>query len=111
MLPSVRSRDARSVGKICAVARFAYARNAIGSQVHSEDHDRDLRIGLKESLVEEAIAKAYGGALRKCSARTCCWGHWRDTKIGGNGRLAHAKMGCSIRWASCCEPVESAEEG
>ena len=34
----------------------------------------DLRIGLKESLVEEAIAKAYGGnAGAKFSGRTCCW--------------------------------------
>jgi DNA ligase-1 len=33
----------------------------------------DLRIGLKESLVEEAIAKAYGGTLAKCSVPTWCW--------------------------------------
>ena len=33
----------------------------------------ELRIGLKESLVEEAIAKAYDEPARRCSAPTCCW--------------------------------------
>ena len=34
----------------------------------------DLRIGLKESLVEEAMAKLTASRSSKCSVRTCCWG-------------------------------------
>ena len=63
----------------------------------------DLRIGLKESLVEEAIAKAYERNLAQMfSAPTCCWAtSARRLKLAAAGQLAEAKMGCSIPSASC----------
>jgi DNA ligase-1 len=45
----------------------------------------DLRIGLKESLVEEAIGKAYGGTLREVQRANMLLGD-----IGGTLRLAAA---------------------
>ena len=73
----------------------------------------DLRIGLKESLVEEAIAKAYGGnARRRCSARTCCWGTsarrcgWRRWEAGEAKMRMFHPLGFML-----ASPIESAEEG
>ena len=45
----------------------------------------DLRIGLKESLVEEAIAKAYGGTLRAegAAGEHAAGGYRRDAAAGG----------------------------
>lgn len=53
----------------------------------------DLRIGLKESLVEEAIAKAYGGALPQVQRANMLLGDIRETlKLAAADRLADAKM-------------------
>jgi len=53
----------------------------------------DLRIGLKESLVEEAIAKAYGGTLSEVQRANMLLGDIGETlKLAAAGRLGRAKM-------------------
>ena len=53
----------------------------------------DLRIGLKESLVEEAIAKAFGGTLAQVQRANMLLGDIGETlKLAAQGRLAEAKM-------------------
>jgi DNA ligase-1 len=53
----------------------------------------DLRIGLKESLVEEAIAKAYGGTLSEVQRANMLLGDIGETlKLAATGKLAEAKM-------------------
>jgi DNA ligase-1 len=58
----------------------------------------DLRIGLKESLVEEAISKAYAvpvgrGALKDVQRANMLLGDIGETvKLAAEGRLAQAKM-------------------
>ena len=73
----------------------------------------DLRIGLKESLVEEAIAKAYGATLPQVQRANMLLGD-----IGGALRLA---VGGELEGAKMrlfhplgfmlASPIESAEEG
>jgi DNA ligase-1 len=53
----------------------------------------DLRTGLKESLVEEAIAKAYGGTLGEVQRANMRLGEIGDTlKLAVEGNLGDAKM-------------------
>ncbi len=53
----------------------------------------DLRIGLKESLVEEAIAKAYGGTLVEVQRANMLLGDVGETlRLAADGKLADAKM-------------------
>ena len=53
----------------------------------------DLRIGLKESLVEEAIAKAYGGTLAGVQRANMLLGDIGETlKLAATGRLSEAHM-------------------
>jgi len=53
----------------------------------------DLRIGLKESLVEEAIAKAYGGTLPEVQRANMLLGDIGETlKLAAGSRLAEARM-------------------
>jgi DNA ligase 1 len=53
----------------------------------------DLRIGLKESLVEEAIAKAFGAALAQVQRANMLLGDIGETlRLAAEGRLAQAKM-------------------
>ncbi len=53
----------------------------------------DLRIGLKESLVEEAIVKAYGGTSAGVQRANMLLGDVGETlKLASAGRLADAKM-------------------
>jgi DNA ligase-1 len=53
----------------------------------------DLRIGLKESLVEEAIAKAFGGILPQVQRANMLLGDIGETlKLAAENRLADAKM-------------------
>jgi DNA ligase-1 len=73
----------------------------------------DLRIGLKESLVEEAMATAYGGTLKEVQRANMLLGDIGETlKLAATGLLANAKMRLfhplGLMLAS---PVESAEEG
>jgi DNA ligase-1 len=77
----------------------------------------DLRIGLKESLVEEAIARAYGGslagALENVQRSNMLLGDIGETlDLASEGKLAQAHMrmfhALGFMLAS---PVESPEEG
>jgi DNA ligase-1 len=73
----------------------------------------DLRIGLKESLVEDAIAKAYGATLAEVARANMLLGDIGETlRLAAEGRLAEAKMrmfhALGMMLAS---PIESAEEG
>jgi DNA ligase-1 len=77
----------------------------------------DLRIGLKESLVEEAIAKAFGGtlagALKEVQRANMLLGDIGETlRLAVEGKLADAKMRMfhpiGFMLAS---PIESAQEG
>lgn len=53
----------------------------------------DLRIGLKESLVEEAIAKAHGGTLAEVQRANMLLGDIGETlKLAAAGRLGEARM-------------------
>jgi DNA ligase-1 len=53
----------------------------------------DLRIGLKESLVEEAIAKAYSGTLPEVQRANMLLGDIGETlKLAAAGNLAQAQM-------------------
>jgi len=53
----------------------------------------DLRIGLKESLVEEAIAKAYGDRLREVQRANLLLGDIGETlRLAAKGRLDDARM-------------------
>jgi DNA ligase 1 len=73
----------------------------------------DLRIGLKESLVEAAIAKAYGGTLTEVQRANMLLGDLGETlRLAAGGKLAEAKLRLfhpiGFMLAS---PIESAEEG
>jgi len=77
----------------------------------------DLRIGMKESLVEEAIAKAYGGTLAgvlgNVQRANMLLGDIGETlRLAVEGKLPQAKMrmfhALGLMLAS---PIESAEEG
>jgi len=73
----------------------------------------DLRIGLKESLVDEAIAKAYGGTIAEVQRTNMLLGDIGETLLlAVANRLAEAKMRMfhplGLMLAS---PIESAEEG
>jgi DNA ligase-1 len=53
----------------------------------------DLRIGLKESLVEEAIAKAYGAPVREVQRANMLLGDIGETlRLAAGGKLAEARM-------------------
>jgi DNA ligase 1 len=73
----------------------------------------DLRIGLKESLVEEAIAKAYGGTLKEVQRANMLLGDIGETlELAAAGRLANARMRLFHPLGfMLASPVESAEEG
>jgi DNA ligase 1 len=73
----------------------------------------DLRIGLKESLVEEAIAKAHGATPAEVQRANMLLGDIGETlRFAAEGRLGEAKMrmfhALGMMLAS---PIESAEEG
>ena len=72
----------------------------------------DLRIGLKESLVEEAIAKAYGGTLPQVQGANMLLGDIGQTlELAAAGKLAEAKMRLFHPLGfMLASPAESAEE-
>jgi DNA ligase-1 len=73
----------------------------------------DLRIGLKESLVEEAIARAYGGTLAEVQRANMLVGDIGETvRLAAQGQLgeAHMRMFHPLGFM-LASPVESAEEG
>jgi DNA ligase 1 len=77
----------------------------------------DLRIGLKESLVEEAIARAYGGtlagALGEVQRANMLLGDIGETlRLAVEGKLAEARMRMFHPLGfMLASPIESAEEG
>jgi DNA ligase 1 len=73
----------------------------------------DLRIGLKESLVEEAIGKAYGAPLAEVQRANMLLGDVGETlRLAAQGKLAEAKMRMFHPLGfMLASPVESAEEG
>jgi DNA ligase 1 len=73
----------------------------------------DLRIGLKESLVEEAIAKAYGGVLSQVQRANMLLGDIGETvRLARAGKLGEAKMRLFHPLGfMLASPVDSPEEG
>jgi len=73
----------------------------------------DLRIGLKESLVEEAIAKANSAALADVQRANMLLGDIGETlRLAAAGRLAEARMRMFHPLGfMLASPVASAEEG
>jgi DNA ligase 1 len=73
----------------------------------------DLRIGLKESLVEEAIGRAYGGDLKDVQRANMLLGDLGATlRLASEGRLAEAQMRMFHPLGfMLASPIESAEEG
>jgi DNA ligase-1 len=72
----------------------------------------DLRIGLKESLVEEAIARAYGGTLAEVQRANMLVGDIGETlRLAALGVLGEAQMRMFHPLGfMLASPVESAEE-
>ena len=72
----------------------------------------DLRIGLKESLVEEAITKAFGGTLAEVQRANMLLGDIGETlKLAIAGNLAGARMRLFHPLGfMLASPAESAEE-
>ena len=73
----------------------------------------DLRIGLKESLVEDAIARAYSGTLAEVQWANMLVGDLGETvRLASAGRLAEAQMRMFHPLGfMLASPIESAEEG
>jgi len=73
----------------------------------------DLRVGLKESLVEEAIAKAYGSTLAEVQRANMLLGDIGQTlRLASEGKLADAKMRLFHPLGfMLASPVDSPEEG
>jgi DNA ligase-1 len=73
----------------------------------------DLRIGLKESLVEEAIAKAYGSTLAEVLRANMLLGDSGETlRLAAAGELPEAKMRMFHPLGfMLASPIESPEEG
>jgi DNA ligase 1 len=72
----------------------------------------DLRIGLKESLVEEAISKAYGATFAEVQRANMLLGDIGQTVLlAAGGHLAEAKMRLFHPLGfMLASPIESAEE-
>jgi len=73
----------------------------------------DLRIGLKESLVEEAIARAYGSAPAEVQRANMLLGDIGETvRLAAAGRLTDARMRLFHPLGfMLASPIESTEEG
>ncbi|HEY6339767.1 MAG TPA: ATP-dependent DNA ligase [Candidatus Sulfotelmatobacter sp.] len=73
----------------------------------------DLRIGLKENLVEEAIARAYGGTLAQVQRDNMLTGDIGVAlRFAAEGRLGEAQMRLFHPLGfMLASPIESAEEG
>ena len=73
----------------------------------------DLRIGLKESLVEEAIAKAYGGTVAEVQRANMLLGDIGETvHLAAVSKLSEARMRLFHPLGfMLASPVESTDEG
>jgi DNA ligase 1 len=72
----------------------------------------DLRIGLKESLVEEAVARAYGAKLSEVQRANMLLGHIGEAvRLAVEGKLGEARMRMFHPLGfMLASPAESAEE-
>ena len=72
----------------------------------------DLRIGLKESLVEEAIAKAFGTSAKEAQRANMLLGDIGETlRLAAEGKLDHARMRLFHPLGfMLASPAQSAEE-
>src|SRR5208283_2094519 len=74
-------------------AHASRASYAARSQIHREDHRGDLRIGLKESLVEEAMARAFDVSLDHVKRANMLLGDLGETlRLASAGELAEARL-------------------
>ncbi len=73
----------------------------------------DLRIGLKESLVEDAVARAYGTTLAEVQRANMLLGDIGETvRLAAHGTLTQAAMRLFHPLGfMLANPIESAEEG
>jgi DNA ligase-1 len=73
----------------------------------------DLRIGLKESLVEEAIAKAFGASVKEAQRANMLLGDIGETlRFAAEGKLNHARMRLFHPLGfMLASPAQSAQEG
>ena len=73
----------------------------------------DLRIGLKESLVDDAIARAYDTTLAEVQRANMLLGDIGETvRLASHGKLAQAQMRLFHPLGfMLASPIESAEEG
>jgi DNA ligase-1 len=73
----------------------------------------DLRIGLKDSLVEDAIVRAYGGTIAEVQRANMLLGDLGQTvRLAIEGKLAEAKMRMFHPLGfMLATPIESADEG
>jgi ATP-dependent DNA ligase len=129
VLPSVTGRDLSVVEiqnrfRNIAAARGPSAKSALVRELLSQVTPLeakyilkimtgDLRIGLKESLVEEAIAKAYGGTLAQVQRANMLLGDIGQTlELAAATKLDQATMRMFHPLGfMLASPVESAEEG
>jgi len=123
-LPELNVLDAEAHFRRIAAARGPAAKSAFVRELLGRASAREakylvkimtgeLRIGLKESLVEEAIARAYGGTLAEVQRANMLVGDIGETvRLASRGALGDAKMRMfhplGFMLASA---VESAEEG
>jgi DNA ligase 1 len=129
VLPSVRAQllgviDLERKFRDMAAARGSSAKTTIARQILSAVEPLtakyvikimtgDLRIGLKESLVEDAIAKAYGATVSEVQRANMLLGDVGEAlKLAAQGRLREAKMRLFHPLGfMLASPIESAEEG
>jgi DNA ligase 1 len=122
--PSLSVLDVESAFRQIAAARGAAARAALARQLLSRATPLeakyivkimtgDLRIGLKESLVEEAIARAYGSTLAEVQRANMLLGDIGATlRFATERKLAEAKMRLFHPLGfMLASPIDSPEEG
>jgi DNA ligase-1 len=106
--------SARGPTQKSALARELISRvTPLGAKYIVKIMTGDLRIGLKESLVEEAIAKAYGSTLPEVQRANMLLGDLAGTLLlAAEGNLGTARMRIFHPLGfMLASPVESAEEG
>ena len=118
-LPEVESVFRQIAAARGSVAKTALARELLARATPLEAKyvvkimTGDLRIGLKESLVEEAVAKAYGSTLAEVQRANMLLGDIASTvRFAAEGRLGEARMRLFHPLGfMLASPVESPEEG
>ena len=102
--PGIGVLDAEAKFRQIAAARGPAAKTAIAREMLSQASPLeakylvkimtgDLRIGLKESLVEDAIARAYGATLAEVQRANMLLGDLGETlRLAAQGELSNARM-------------------